>query len=93
MKGTVNGIWTLPIGEELIIEAEDRNEHGKHAVAVRSDGLVQPLATNQYTYMWKDVKPSTGTRHLFKIQHLLALGRNLHLASKPGRCLFKGNVY
>ena len=30
---------TLVIVEELILEAEDRNEHGGHAVVVLNDGF------------------------------------------------------
>ena len=32
--------WTPVIGEELMLEAEDCNEHDKHAVAVMKDGHV-----------------------------------------------------
>ena len=33
-------IWTLFIGEELVVEAQDGNEHNKHIVAVMKDGRV-----------------------------------------------------
>ena len=33
-------IWTPIIGEELVLEAQDDNEHDKHAVAVMKDGCV-----------------------------------------------------
>ena len=32
--------WTPVIGEELMLEAEDTNEHDEHAVAVMKDGHV-----------------------------------------------------
>ena len=33
-------VWTPFIGEELVVEAEDGNEHDKNAVAVMKDGCV-----------------------------------------------------
>ena len=36
-------VWIPFIGEELIVEAEDGNEHKEHAVAVMKDGCVVRL--------------------------------------------------
>ena len=33
-------IWTPIIGKELFLEAQEDNEHDKHAVAVMKDGCV-----------------------------------------------------
>ena len=33
-------VWTPFIGEELVVEAEDSNEHDEHAVAVMKDSCV-----------------------------------------------------
>ena len=33
-------VWTLFIGEGLVAEAEDGNEHDEHTVAVMKDGYV-----------------------------------------------------
>ena len=50
-------IWTLIIREELVLEAQDDNEHDKHAVGVMKDGCVVGhvphsihVAINTYTH-------------------------------------------
>ena len=39
-RGMIKSLWTPVIAEELILEAEDGNEHDKHAGVVMNDEFV-----------------------------------------------------
>ena len=48
-------IWTPIIGEELVLEAQDDNEHDKHAVAVVKDVCVVghvPCSISQVSWFY-----------------------------------------
>ena len=86
-------IRTPIIGEELVLEAQDDNEHDKHAVGVMKDGCVIGhvprsihVAINRHAHTYV-------CAYVPRPRRLLALQPNLPPACKRGRHLFKGGVY
>lgn len=87
-RGTIKHFWTLVIGEELILEAKDRNSMAKHTVAVMNEGFIvrhihilctRAMGNAPVHIKVKDITPSTGTWRLLALrlnvtQHLNKAG-------------------
>ena len=74
------------------LEAENVNEHYKHAVADEHAVACHALVQNCVTRGQRCNAPA-GTRRLFGAQRLLAIPPSLHPAYKRGRHLFEGGFY